>query len=331
MIMVLRKGASMLILSLILGCTKDESKQVVIYSGRKESLVDELFQQAAKDLELDLQVQYGKSAEMVSRMLLEGQQSPADLIFTQEIGRLEALSDKDMLNPLSDSLYEGIISEYADDKRKWIGTSGRLRVLVYDSNKIPPEELPKTLEELADPKWNGKLGWAPTNGSFEAHVSALRHLWGEEKTKNWLKAVRANNPQKHPKNSPQVKAVMEGNLQIGWVNHYYLHKSDKEGKSAAKNHTFPSAKDGGNVMMVAGMAVRKGSENQENAEKVIKYFLDEGQKYFMDKTYEYPTREGLSPNPSVTVIDPGMLAPISQSHLSDIAPTDEMLKELGLR
>ena len=84
-------------------------------------------------------------------------------------------------------------------------------------------------------------------------------------------------------------------------------------------------------MMVAGMAVRKGSKNQENAEKVIEYFVNQGQQYFIEKTYEYPTRQGLTPNPIVTVIDSARLAPISQSDLSDVGPTDKMLKELGLR
>lgn len=320
-------GRFMLYTILLTGCL-NTNQPLVIYSGRGESLVDDLLKQAEQDLGFDIQVQYGKSAEMVGRMLTEGKQSPADIIFTQEIGRLEALSNKDLLAPLSDSLLEPIVEQFKDDQKKWVGTSGRLRVLVYDSKVLSAADLPKSLIELANPTWQGKLGWAPTNGSFEAHVSALRHLWGEEKTKNWLQGVKANKPQVHPKNSPQVKAVDQGTLQIGWVNHYYLHKLNKE--TSAKNYSFPS-QDGGNIMMLAGMGIRKNSEQKEKAEKLIGYILEQGQQYFIEKTFEYPTKKGLSPHPNVNQIDPSKLAPINQSHLSDVGPTVKMLQELDLQ
>ena len=123
-------------------------------------------------------------------------------------------------------------SFFQDAKGLWIGTSGRLRTLVYDSNQLDEAALPKSLKELADPKWKGMLGWAPSNSSFQAHVSALRHIWGEEETQTWLEGVQANAPAVYPKNSPQVKAADAGQLKIGWVNHYYLHKLGKTDTAA---------------------------------------------------------------------------------------------------
>ncbi|MEC7988119.1 MAG: extracellular solute-binding protein, partial [Myxococcota bacterium] len=242
-----------------------------IYSGRGESLVGELFKEAEKDLNLKIEVQYGKTNEMVTRILTEGEQSPADIIFAQDSGHLGALSNQNILAELPDELFADIHQQFKDDANRWIGTSGRLRVLVYDSKRLKPEELPQGLKDLADPKWKGRIGWAPTNGSFLSHVSALRHIWGEAETEAWLKGVQANEPQVHPKNSPQVKAVDEGTLEIGWVNHYYLHRLKKE--SNAKNYSFPTAKDPGNILMLAGAGIRKGSPNQKQAQILLKWLV----------------------------------------------------------
>ena len=208
-----------------------------VYSGRSEALVGDLFAMAEKELGMSIKVEYGKTDEMVTRMLTEGDQSPVDVIFAQDAGHLGALSNRDMLAPLPESLYSGIHKEYQDDNKRWLATSGRLRVLVYNSDKIAQDDLPKSLYELSDPKWKGRLGWAPSNGSFLSHLSGIRHVWGEEKTEQWIQGVVANKPGVYPKNSPQVKAVDEGSLEIGWVNHYYLHKLNKE-KTAAKTIPF---------------------------------------------------------------------------------------------
>ena len=138
--------------------------------------------------------------------------------------------------PPGESTLAQVDPKFRDANGQWVGTSGRLRVLVYDSSKLKTEDLPRTLAELADPKWKGKSA-APTNGSLHAHVSALRHAWGEEKTKEWMKVVEAST--RYSKNSPQVAAANEGAIELGWVNHYYLHRLDKDGRTA-KTGAFPS-------------------------------------------------------------------------------------------
>ena len=144
--------------------------------------------------------------------------------------------------------------------------------IVYDSKQITPDELPKSLKELSDPKWKGKLGWAPGNGSFQAHVSVLQ-MYGE-KTKQRLgsKVLKTMSPKGSPKKfSPQVKAANEGSLVIGWVNHHYLHRVDPNGRTVV-NYSFPQ-EDVGNILMVSGAGIRKGSANKEAAEKVLGYLV----------------------------------------------------------
>ena len=307
-----------------------QAKSIRVYSGRSEALVGDLFAMAEKELGMSISVEYGKTDEMVTRMLTEGSQSPADVIFAQDAGHLGALSNRDMLDPLPESLYSGIHKEYQDDNKRWLATSGRLRVLVYDSSKITTEELPKSLYELSDPKWKGRLGWAPSNGSFLSHLSGIRHVWGEEKTTEWLKGVIANTPGVYPKNSPQVKAVDEGSLEIGWVNHYYLHKLNKE-NTAAKNYTFSEKGDAGNVLMLAGMGIRKSTKNSAESQKLLKWMVSKtAQEWFVQKNYEYPTVPDIPLHSDVLPLSPENLATIPQSHLADIGPPKALLQKFGL-
>ena len=303
---------------------------ITVYSGRGESLVGKLFEQIPADAPFRVEVQYGKTAEMVTRLVTEGEQSPADVIFAQDSGHLGALAERDVLAPLPESVLTQIDPQFRDTNGRWIGTSGRLRVLVYDSKKLGPDDLPSTLSELSDAKWKGKLGWAPTNGSLHAHLSALRHAWGEEKTKEWLKAIEANAPTRYPKNSPQVAAANDGAIELGWVNHYYLHRLDKEGRTA-KNWSFPTDGDPGNMLMVAGVGIRKGTPNEEAALAFVEWLVSESsQNYFAQQGFEYPTRPGVPTHADVPALTPGQLATVDQTHLADLGPTREMLKELGL-
>ena len=307
-----------------------EPVTLTVYSGRGESLVGDLFKTIPEDAPFRVEVQYGKTAEMVTRLLTEGDQSPADVIFAQDSGHLGVLAERGVLTALPESTLAHVDPKFRDANGQWVGTSGRLRVLVYDSNKLKTEDLPRTLAELAEPKWKGKIGWAPTNGSLHAHVSALRHAWGEEKTKEWMKAVEANAPTRYPKNSPQVAAANEGAIELGWVNHYYLHRLDKEGRTA-KNWSFPVAGDAGNMLMVAGVGIRKGSGNVAAAEAFIEWLVSESsQNYFAQQGYEYPTRIGTPTHADVPALSPTQLLDVDQAHLADLGPTREMLKELGL-
>ena len=169
-------------------------------------------------------------------------------------------------------------------KANGLVTSGRARVLVYDPSTVKPEALPKSLKDLANPKWKNQLDKIG-NASFQAHISALRHLWGEAETAQWLKDMIALEPKTYPKNSPQVKGVSNGEIQIGWVNHYYLHKlkaANPELKAA--NYSFTEAGDAGNLMMLSGIAITTHSKKKAAAQKLINFSSSENsQTHFTTK------------------------------------------------
>lgn len=311
----------------------DKAESVVVYSGRGAILVDPLFELFTGETGIEVEVRYDKSTEtLANRIATEGAQTEADVFFAQDSGYLGALAAKELLIELPAAVSEPVDAAFRDPDNRWVATSGRARVLVYNPRSITVEELPKTLAELADPRYAGRLGWAPQNASFQAHVSALRSLWGEETTAKWLTDIQALKPTVYPKNSPQVKGVSNGEIDIGWVNHYYLHKlRAADPQLNAANYSFSEAGDAGNLMMLSGAGISAHSDNREAALSLLNFLVSEqAQAYFVQQVYEYPTRTGIAPHHEVPQIG-DKLATVKQAALTDVRPTLKMLRDLELQ
>ena len=311
-----------------------ESKSLVIYSGRSQVLVGGLVETFEKKTGIKVEVRYEKSTQtLANRIATEGKQTEADLFFAQDSGYLGALASKGLLSSLPAELVGKVPAIHREKEGRWVATSGRARVLVYDPKTVKVDDLPKSLEELADVKWKGKLGWAPGNASFQAHVSALRHLWGEEKTRTWMSdVVKSAEPKIYPKNSPQVRGVSNGEIQVGWVNHYYLHKLKAANPDlSAANYSFSADNDAGNLMMLSGIGVLSASDNVEAATQFVAFLLEkEQQSYFTNQVFEYPVLTDVALNPALPDIR-AKLVQIDQTHLADLAPTLQLLRDLELQ
>ncbi len=311
-----------------------ESQSLVIYSGRSQVLVGGLVEAFEKSTGIKVDVRYEKSTQtLANRIATEGAQTEADLFFAQDSGYLGALAAKGHLKPLSGDITSLVPETHRDKDGRWVATSGRARVLVYDPKTVKPEELPTSLKALGDTKWKGKLGWAPGNASFQAHVSALRHLWGEDDTRAWMSSVMSNaEPKIYPKNSPQVRGVSNGEIQVGWVNHYYLHKLKAANPElSAANYSFTDENDAGNLMMLSGVGVLSASKQPANAEKFVSFLLEKDQQaYFTNEVYEYPVRADVALNEILPDIRPKLVT-IDQAHLADLGPTLQLLRDLGLQ
>ena len=315
----------------VLGAATAEAETLVVASGRAESLVGPLFDRYTKETGRELDVRYNDTPAIATRLTVEGPDSAADVVFLQESGYLGALGRAGLLEDLPREILDAVDRRFRDPDSRWVGTSGRARVMVYGTKSLEPSELPRKLADFADPKWKGKLGWAPSNSSFQAHVSVLRHLWGEDVTRRWLEAVKRNEPVVYPKNSPQVIAAASGEISIGWVNHYYLYRLKTPGFDAA-NASFAAPHDAGNVLMVAGGAVRKGTPRREAAEAFLAWLVSAAaQTYFAQETFEYPTRPGIPTHADVPALDTISLAPIDQAWLADVGPTLALLEDVGLQ
>lgn len=305
---------------------------LVVYSGRSESLVAPIIEQFQEATGIEVSTKYGGTGAIAATILEEGGNSPADVFFAQDPGGLGAVAQEGMFSVLPGDV-TGLAPSWAQSPAGlWVGISGRARTLVYNTESLTEDDLPASIFDLTDPKWKGRLGWAPTNGSFQAMVTAMRVLWGEERTTEWLEGMKANEPGIYPKNTPQVAAAAAGEIDIGLVNHYYLHRFlQEEGDTFGARNYHPTEGGPGSLVLVAGAGILKTSQNRENAEKFLKFMLSTvGQQYFAGQTYEYPLVEGVKTNRLLTPLEEINKPKVDMADLADLEGTQRLLRELGI-
>ena len=305
---------------------------LVVYSGRSEELVGPIFEQFEERSGVDVQVRYGETAELAATILEEGENSPADLFFAQDPGALGALDDEGRLTKLPEEILGRVPAEFKADDGDWVGTSGRSRVVAYNTEELQEGDLPDSVFGFTDPEWDGRIGWAPTNGSFQAFVTALRVLEGEDRAREWLEGVQANDPFVYPDNLSAVEGVASGEVEVALVNHYYLFqvKEERGQDLPAANHFFDGG-DPGALVLAAGAGVLDTAENPEAGREFLEFALsDEAQQYFADETYEYPLVEGVEVDEELPPISELQSPEVDLSNLDDLGGTLELLQETGV-
>jgi iron(III) transport system substrate-binding protein len=305
---------------------------LVIYSGRSESLVAPLIEMFAAESGINVEVRYGGTAEMAATLLEEGEASPADIFYAQDPGGLGAVAEAGLLAELPDSLLSQVPAEFADPNGQWLGVSGRARVVVYNTDVLSPADLPEDLQGFTDPAWSGRLGIAPSNGSWQIMVTALRQVWGEEATRAWLEAIVANEPTYYENNTAIVAAVGAGEVDAGFVNHYYLYRFlAEEGEGfPARNYFLPSGGPG-SLVMVSGAGMLATAPNSANAQAFLEFLLSEqAQTYFRDETAEYPVAAGVTPAEGLTPLAELNSIEIELASLADLQGTVALLQETGM-
>ena len=303
--------------------------ELVIYSGRSESLVDPIIQQFKGTTGIDVQVKYAGTGALAATLLEEGDNSPADLFYAQDPGGLAAVSD--MMSILPDDIIQ-LTPEWArSSDGRWVGITGRARVVVYGTDNLTEADLPDDLWGFTDARWQGRVGWAPTNGSFQAMVTALRVGWGDARTEEWLQAMIDNDVQVYPKNTPQVAAAAAGEIDVGLVNHYYLYRFlAEEGEDFPARNAHLRAGGPGSIVLVSGAAILDSADNPENADKFIRFLLSSvGQQYFAGSTFEYPLVDGVRPSVLLTPLEDINQPEITLPDLSDLAGTQALLQKVG--
>jgi len=305
---------------------------LIVYSGRNENLIGPLIERFREDTGLAVEVRYGDTAELAATILEEGDRSPADVYLAQDAGALGALAAAGRLAPLPDEILQRVDARFRDPDGRWVGLSGRARVVVYHTLTLEPEDLPDSIYGFTDPAWRGRIGWAPTNGSFQAFVTALRLTDGEEAARDWLEGIQANEPRVYANNTAIVQAVGAGEIEVGLVNHYYLYRFlAEEGEDfPARNYT-PRAGGAGAMMNVAGAGVLGTSTRREAAEAFLRYMLSEdAQRHLSEETFEYPLASGVAPHPLVTPLEELAVPDIDLGSLADLEETLRLLQGVGV-
>jgi iron(III) transport system substrate-binding protein len=306
-----------------------EDADLVIYSGREPELIGPIIERFEEASGVDVGVKYGSNSELIATIFEEGSNSPADIFYGSDPGALGALSERFV--ELPDEILERVDPPFRSREGKWVGVSGRARVVVYNTNAVSESDLPDSIFDFTDPKWEGRIGWAPTNGSFQAMVTAMRVMEGDERTREWLEGILANDPLVFESNTPIVEAVGNGEVDVGFVNHYYLHRilAERGESFPARNYHLPGG-DPGAVVLVAGGGILGTADDVEAAEAFFDFLLsEEAQNYFSDETFEYPLIDGVEPEAGLPPLEEIDVPDVDLSQLADLEATLALLRETG--
>tara|TARA_B100000029_G_scaffold516817_1_gene635067 strand:- start:40354 stop:41502 length:1149 start_codon:yes stop_codon:yes gene_type:complete len=296
-------------------------RQLILYSGRSESLVAPIIAKFEEETGISVKAKYAKSGVIAATILEEGTNTFADVFYSQDPGSLGLVQD--MLQPLPNSIFAGFDEWTYPEDKTWAGITARTRNVVYNTDAVDPNDLPDDMWGFHDAKYKGKIGWAPTNSSFQTMVLSMINEWGEERTAEWLRGIQANDPGVYPKNTPIVAAAAAGEVEVGFVNHYYLHRFiAEEGLGFKARGYHPRAGGPGALAMVSGAGVLETATNVDEAHEFIDYLQRESsQEWFVENTYEYPLLEGVDPDPNarpwseikVTIDRPDQLGDLSRA------------------
>ncbi len=307
---------------------------VTTYPGRNEELVAPLLEQIEAATGTEIEVRYGDTSALAAQLLEEGERSPADIFFSQDAGALGAVTKAGLFAPLDPASLSAVPTRFQDPQGRWVATSARARVIAYNPEQAPEAAEFTSVDAVLDPAYRGKVGFAPTNASFHAFVTALRVAKGEDGAKQWLTRFKDNDPQAFEKNGAVLAAVDSGEVSLGLINHYYWHELVAEKGADAVNAQirFLGADDPGALINVAGVGVLASSDAADQAQKVVAYLLSRpAQQYFADETAEFPVIEGVQ----TTKHDLPTLAELTGSSvdlgsLDSLETTLALLDEVGL-
>ncbi|MCW2668018.1 MAG: iron transporter substrate-binding protein [Frankiales bacterium] len=314
--------------------TGNDGEGLVVYSGRQKALIEPLLKDFTAATGIAVTPRYGGSAELAAQLLEEGERTPAAVFLSQDAGALGALQDQGRLAPLAQEELDKVPARYRSRDGRWVGVSGRSRVVVYNPEQVPAASLPKSVFDLVKPQYKGKVAYAPTNASFQSFVTAMRVTVGEERTRAWLTGFKANEPKPYDGNSQIVDAVNEGQVPMGLVNHYYLYEKAAEAggldKLTARNYLFPG-KDLGSLVNVAGVGVLEGKADART-QAFVQFLLGErAQTYFAEQTKEFPLVAGVQPDvPGLPALASLQGPDVDLSQLDTLDETLKLLDETGL-
>jgi iron(III) transport system substrate-binding protein len=291
------------------GC-RSERDALTIYSGRTQNLIGPLLEQFNKETGIAIDVKYGDSAELALLLDEEGERTPADVFLSQSPGATGFLAGKGRLGQLDAGLLDKVDPRFRNRGGRWVGLSGRQRVLVYNAELVREADLPDSVLGLTDERFAGKVALAPSNGSFQDFVTAMRQLDGEAAAARWLKAMAANRARTYANNNAIVEAVSRGEVPMGLVNHYYNYRFQQENPDTpSRNYTFADG-DVGALVIPATATVLAASDKTDEATRFIDFLLSpQAQRYFSDQTFEYPLVKGIPAAPG--------LPPLASLHSPD--------------
>ena len=326
--------AAALLFAVGLAACGDESSSsgdITVYSGREAEYIEPLIDRYNAANDADVKIRYGDTAELAATILEEGDNSPADLFFSQDAGALGALQKEGLLQELPADVLDSVDARYRSADGRWVGTSGRARAVAYNKEQVERDELPESILGFTDERWKDRIGWAPTNGSFQSFVTGLRQLSGDDAAREWLEGIVANDAQSFESNSAVRDAIAKQEIDVGFINHYYVAEAlAEEGSDYPVGLYFPPGGDPGSLVNVAGIGILESTGRSEEALRFTRFMLSEqAQEHFAKNVKEYPLAAGVQADPLVVPLARIEHPRIDLSDLDDLRGSLTMIEESG--
>lgn len=312
--------------------TDEAGEQIVtLYCGRNEAMVAPLIAQFEEATGIDVRVNYAGSGQLAATMLEEGDNSPADVFLSQDSATLGLLEREGVLAPLPEEVLGRVSSSFRSSSGHWVGTSGRARVVTYNTESVSPADLPATIDGFTDPAWKGRVGWSPENASFQSFLTIYAQMNGPEATRTWVQGMLDNEARAFPSNTPGVIAVANGEIDAMITNHYYLYRvvAEQGPDTPIANHYLRDS-GAGSLVNVSGVAIRAGAENAEPALALVEFLLSEpAQVHFANENAEFPVIEGVETTQGLPDIASLQAPEVDLGGLDDLEVAVTILQETG--
>lgn len=272
------------------------------------------------------------SSQLANTIIEESQggSSNADVFWAVDAGSLGIVASEGASRSLPGEVVENVPEEFHPDDQ-WVGVAGRARSVPYNTDRLSADDVPETVMSFPETDaLAGSMGWAPSYGAFQSFITAMRLLEGEDRTREWLEAMKAADTGEYPDEFLVSNAVADGEIGAGFANHYYALRVQAARSSAPIDLAFTSGGPGA-LINVSGASIVEGTERTEMAERFLQHLLTvEAQEFFATRTFGYPMIPGVPPVGGLPTIDELNPPDVELADLSDVEPTLELLREVGL-
>jgi len=272
------------------------------------------------------------SSQLANTILEESQggASNTDVFWAVDAGSLGIVAGEGATRSLPGEVVENVPEEFHPDDQ-WVGVAGRARSVPYNTERVSEDDVPETVMSFPETDaLAGSMGWAPSYGAFQSFITAMRLLEGEDRTREWLEAMKSAGTGNYPDEFLVSNAVADGEIDAGFANHYYALRVQAARSAAPIDLAFTSG-DPGALINVTGASIVEGTERAEMAERFIRHLLTvEAQEFFATRTFGYPMIPGVPPVGDLPTIDELNPPDVELAELSDVEPTLELLREVGL-
>lgn len=322
----------LLALGLLATSCSTDGERLTVYSGRTSDLISPLLEQFSEDTGIKIDVRYGDSADLALLLDTEGTNTDVDVFISQNPGAVGFLDAQERLTQLDQDELELVDEQFRSGSGDWVGLSGRVRVLVYNTDLVDESELPDSVLDLTDERFAGRVAVAPTNGSFQDFVTAMRVELGEDVAADWLDGMSDNGAQPYSNNTAIVEAVTRGEVEMGLVNHYYLERALAEDPDLPGANHFFAEGDLGSLLITTAASIVEGTDRRDDARALVDYLLSEkAQEFFSNETFEYPLARDVQPNEALPPLDSIPTTAIDLDALGGgLARTAEIIQDSGL-